>query len=258
VEFSGITSDGDISVGDNNIIFTYGAHHVDMSIDPSGHWNFYHNDGLRLRFDRSYPAWRFDQIVMPHANDTWDLGRSDYKWRYLHVSRVGSFGQYVDADGGYRVDGTEVISSGRAISATGLTIQKYGTLTLTHTASDTVKHSHDASASTSSTSYVKLKTITFPDGLAGNYRVKFDIRVTYDGTGYGRIYKNGSPVGTEQTTTSTVFGTRTEDFSVDLEPGDTLELWGKLVGASSGEVVVVDFRVCYDTTEEWVVESSNS
>jgi len=165
---------------------------------------------------------------------------------------------YCDADGGYRVGGTEVISSGRAISTTDLTIQKYGTLTLTHTASDNLKHSHDDTAQTNSSTYVKLKTITFPDGLAGNYRVKFDLRRTEDGIGYARIYKNGTPLGTEQSVENSSYETRSEDFTTDLEPGDTLELWGKLIDATGGYLQVRYFRVYYDVSESWVVSSSNS
>ncbi len=122
-------------------------------------------------------------------------------------------------------------------------------------ASDTLRHSHDAEADTNLTAYTKLKTITFASGLSANYRVKFDLKGG-DAThiGYGRIYKNGVALGTEQTDITGGYVTKSEDLTTTLSPGDTLELWAKI--APSGIVYVRNFRVYYDPN--FTAPSANS
>lgn len=108
--------------------------------------------------------------------------------------------------------------------------------------SNDLLHSHDVEGQTDSMGYVVVKTITlsslFPD--PSTLRIKFDIR-TFTGTGhsYGKIYKNGGPVGTERINTTTGFITYSEDLS--FNDGDTLELWVKRLG--TGDVVYRNFRI---------------
>jgi len=92
--------------------------------------------------------------------------------------------------------------------------------------SNDVLHSHDAVASSGSDTYTKVKTITIdtlnPSPLT--LRVSFDIRAGSSGKSVrGRIYKNGVAYGTEQSSSSSSWSTRTEDLS--FEQGDTIELW---------------------------------
>ena len=95
--------------------------------------------------------------------------------------------------------------------------------------SNDIFHSHDADVNTTSTTYVKLKTITINTlyQTPVTIRVFFRMWAGFSGgdNAYGRIYKNGVPFGTERISTVTL-GT---DYVEDLEfaNGDTLELWGK-------------------------------
>lgn len=81
----------------------------------------------------------------------------------------------------------------------------------------------DAEAQTNSTTYVKLKEIYVAKG--GSYRVKFDLRRGVSGTAYGRVYRNGSPVGTEQTAGGT-YETKSEDLG-GWSAGDLCQVYAK-------------------------------
>lgn len=86
-------------------------------------------------------------------------------------------------------------------------------------------------ANISSTSYTKIAEIYIP--RAGTLRVKFSVGNNDGGiTMYGRIYRNGSAVGTERS----VLGTTSIDLSEDISgwvAGDLLQLYAK-VSSSSG------------------------
>ena len=110
---------------------------------------------------------------------------------------------------------------------------------------DTAIVSHDAEANTASTSYVKLKTITLGANMrpGRTLRIKFDLHNSTTGPpyAYGRIYRNGVAVGTEQTTPSDSYVTKSEDIT-DWDSGDTIELWMKAI--STYTAYVQNFRVC--------------
>jgi len=113
--------------------------------------------------------------------------------------------------------------------------------------SDTVQHSLDVEASTASTTYVKLKTITFSAGLPARFRVKFDLKtsnVSY--LAYGEIYWNGVNIGTEHYTYSTTYVTYPVDCAFFMQPGDTLEIWAHIQAGGGATAYVQNFRVCYD------------
>ena len=114
--------------------------------------------------------------------------------------------------------------------------------------SNTLRHSLDAEASTASTTYVSLKTITFSGGLSAWFRTKFDLKVSNGSyIAYGRIYKNGVAIGTEQATSTIAYENYTQDLGHFLEPGDTLELWGHAQVGSGATAYVRNFRIYYDT-----------
>ena len=109
--------------------------------------------------------------------------------------------------------------------------------------SSVVLHGHDAEGSSTSTTYVKVKTITIsvlaptPIVIRTYFEMRRGAGVDYV---YGRIYKNGVAVGTEQSTNSTAFPSSTEDLS--FAEGDTLELWVNR-GAATDAVHYRNFRV---------------
>lgn len=125
------------------------------------------------------------------------------------------------------------------------------------TASDNLKISHDALASTGSTSFVKLKTITFSRALSGTVRVKFTLYG--DGasaTPHGRIYKNEVAVGADQSMTGQTPTEKSEDLTITLAIGDTLELWGAV--NTTYTCIVTNFRLYFDYSWSFGTISSNS
>lgn len=77
------------------------------------------------------------------------------------------------------------------------------------------------------TEYVKVKEIEIWRG--GNLRIKFDLKTVPHGGvkgAYGKIYVNGSPVGTERYTTSESYVTYSEDIGA-LSNGDKVQLYIK-------------------------------
>jgi len=70
-------------------------------------------------------------------------------------------------------------------------------------ASANVRNSFDAAAVSTSATYAKIKTITLPDGLLGGQRFLFDLGTNdVDVAAYGKIYRNGVAIGTEQSSSS--------------------------------------------------------
>lgn len=117
--------------------------------------------------------------------------------------------------------------------------------TRTMSASSTVQMAHDALASTASTSYVKVKTITINYGLTGTFYVKFSLASSTSGvTVYGRLYKNGSALGSRRSTTDTNAVEFTEGPYTNISAGDKYEMY---IGTSSGAapVKVTNFRICF-------------
>jgi len=112
-----------------------------------------------------------------------------------------------------------------------------------------VRNSNDASKSTSSGTYVKLKEMKINEQLNA-YRVYFTIKNMSGGAEktYACIYKNGSPIGTERQTSSTTGETFSEDFTANpLSPGDLLQIYVKTTNGTWG--YVSDFRLAYDLAD---------
>lgn len=121
-------------------------------------------------------------------------------------------------------------------------------------ASANLRHSNDATINSYASVYTKHKTDTFANGISGTLRISFSLSTENAGmTAYGRVYKNGVAIGTEQSTV-TVFPsgeTKTEDINVGvLAPGDTIELWAH--GDGSYRVYVSNFRISYDNAADTV------
>jgi len=92
------------------------------------------------------------------------------------------------------------------------------------TAGDNLLISADTEESFLDSTYTLIKQIRI--GCAGAYRIKFDMKASGATQGYGKIYRSGSPVGTERTTISTSYTTYSEDITgwgID----STVELWAK-------------------------------
>lgn len=96
-------------------------------------------------------------------------------------------------------------------------------------AGDVLQSSADVEDSTTATSYTKMKEIQLPRG--GTYRIKFDLKST-SASSFGRIYRNGVAVGTEQSTASGTYTTYSEDIS-GWSAGDLCQLYIKVSGATA-------------------------
>jgi hypothetical protein len=122
-------------------------------------------------------------------------------------------------------------------------------------ASANLRHGIAGQVSSTSVTYEKKRTVTFANGISGTLRIEFYLRVTVnDGTwAYGRIYKNGVALGTEQSTQSDVDVLMTEDINVGvLAPGDTLELWIHTSNAADAALAQL-LKIYYDNAADTVL-----
>jgi hypothetical protein len=126
-------------------------------------------------------------------------------------------------------------------------------------ASANIRNSHDAEVTSTAMVYTKVKTITLTNGLVGQQRFLFDIKSAVAGVAvvYGRIYRNGTALGTEQTDITGAYVTMSEDITQTWNPGDTCELWVKTKNLVVG-VLVRNFCIAYDDSLTVAVASSNT
>lgn len=106
---------------------------------------------------------------------------------------------------------------------------------------------NDTQRDTMDTSYVKLKQITLGAAVVQGsvFRFLFDLNTSSGGnTVYGRIFKNGVALGTEQSVTAAGYITKSEDITMtNFLVGDTIELWGK-TAAGLSFMLCRNFRIC--------------
>ena len=133
---------------------------------------------------------------------------------------------------------------------------------LPKSASDTLRHSHDDYGYLSNSStWTKVKTITFTDGLLGMHRYKFDFDTNTNGhTAYAELRKNGTLIGNSQSTVAYYpsYTTVSQDLLVSYAAGDTCELWVKSDGGAGISTTYKNFRIYYDNSISITVASSNS
>lgn len=114
--------------------------------------------------------------------------------------------------------------------------------------SNNLRVSADNERSGNNTTYQKVKEIKVVAG--GTIRVSFQMKRGPENYAcYGRIYKNGTPVGIERAPTSTtVYETYVEDIS-GVCPGDLIQLYC-YVAYSGGRYYTRNFRIYYDRLSE--------
>lgn len=117
------------------------------------------------------------------------------------------------------------------------------------TAGDFFLSSNDTVRSSTSGIYELLKEIKI--AKSGQYRIKFYLASITAGTAYGRIYKNGSAVGTERSTASSA--TYSEDLS-GFAAGDLIQVYGKHGGGGSAEIS--NFRIYGATPGDFGINPS--
>ena len=127
--------------------------------------------------------------------------------------------------------GTVQIVVGIAVSATQILIQHQPIGGLI--AGTTTIASADTERTTGSSTYVKVKEIEIVD--AGTVTVSFGLRTSNAAeTTNGRVYKNGVAFGTEQSTASTTFVTKSENLV--FAPGDLIQLYIKVLTAGTSTI----------------------
>lgn len=136
--------------------------------------------------------------------------------------------------------GTVSFIIGRSVSATSLVIDKQYPIqpgsTILATSADTQR-----TALTTDTTYTKVKEIVI--GKTGTYTTSFDFQDSNGtGTAYARVYKNGSAVGTERSTSASSYSTYTENLS--FQKGDLYQLYYKSDGSSTPRVA--NFRLYHN------------
>jgi len=127
----------------------------------------------------------------------------------------------------------------------------YGLVVKTYALGDSLYHSNDAETETASTSYVKVKEITLGSfvGSGSDFRIKFSLFATINKTAWGKVYINGSAVGTERSQFSNSWAEFSEDFT-NLNPGDLIQIYIK--GESGNIARTRNFRLYIEPIDSTV------
>lgn len=122
-------------------------------------------------------------------------------------------------------------------------------------ASTNLRTSNDGAATNNTESYVKVKEILYNDS-PGSISVAFALEST-GASSYGvsgRIYKNGSAVGTERTHNA---GPTTHTETLTFATGDLIQIYAKINGSSGQTASVTNFRLYYDKIGLPVANTNN-
>lgn len=109
-------------------------------------------------------------------------------------------------------------------------------------ASDTLEESADTERSRQASTYAMVKEIVIR--LGGTIRIKFDIKgdsPSFAPAVAGRIYANGTAIGTERTSGDNTYDTHSEDLHV--QPFDLVQLYHK--GNGTNYCYIRNFRIYY-------------
>jgi hypothetical protein len=150
-----------------------------------------------------------------------------------------------------RKDGSGQLAGGAIHWDTGNEISiKVKKLIYSYLISDDVIVNNPDEMNSSSTAYTKLLVIKLGDdvGINVTLRIKFNM-LSEQSNGatdivYGKVYRNGSPIGTERQTSSDFYVTFSEDIT-NWNAGDTIELWAKVTSGINGiSVTVKNLQIC--------------
>jgi hypothetical protein len=200
-----------------------------------------------------------------------DGSNASIHMKYCYIDSTGKIYAAAGEIGGWTINTTSIYTGAEHIgdnfSASGITLSDDGGFHATKfyintdgtvginepqphwvpkIASNNLRNSHDAVISDNSAVYKEIKTITFPNGLSGVQRIKFDMANENNiNRVYAKIYRNGVALGTEQSTISSAYQTKSEDITQDWEPGDTCEVWIN-TDISADLCFIRNFRIYYD------------
>ncbi|MDH7513558.1 MAG: hypothetical protein QHH14_11490 [Clostridiales bacterium] len=134
----------------------------------------------------------------------------------------------------YKGTGSPVITEFLDAIVEGFEQHEYATAAMK--ASGNVKNSNDAEKVTVSTTPVKLKEIRINKNYEGSLRVVWLMNCEKGYGVWGQVYKNGTPIGTEQKTTYLNPTAFTQDISGGLAAGDLIQIYLRAASGDTGHV----------------------
>lgn len=121
-----------------------------------------------------------------------------------------------------------------------------GGITTGYVVSDNLRNSNDTEASTSSTSFVKIKETQINAAMAA-VRVKYDIKCNTSGyPGAYNLYKNGVAVGTESSDNGETTAITITENLADISANDLIQVYAKNVSGAPKTAIALNLRFYYD------------
>lgn len=122
-------------------------------------------------------------------------------------------------------------------------------------ASGNVKNSNDAEKTTTSTSPVKLKEIRINKAYNGSLRVIWLMNCQNGSGVWGQVYKNGTPIGSEQGTGNLSPTAFTQDITGGLQAGDLIQIYLRAASGDTGHVKNMKLAFDWQLTKimDWVL-----
>lgn len=213
---------------------------------------------LVVSVDIYNPDWNsVDADVLPDLTDTHDIGSTTKKFKDLHLSGDVTFGGDLNGDGSNLDDGANgKLTSGTAANELvrldgGAKLPAVDGSNLTNiksfvraSASDNLKSSLDTTRQITALSWYASKSIKI--FRTGTIRVKFDLTGNSGGTVEGRIYVNGSAVGTSRTKSGV--GTTTYSEDISIYSGDIVSIYVQ-ANINYTPRYLSNFRIYYDLSD---------
>ncbi len=134
----------------------------------------------------------------------------------------------------YKGTGSPVITEFLDAIVEGFEQHEYATAAMQ--ASGNVKNSNDAEKTTTSTTPVKLKEIKINKSYEGSLRVVWLMNCEQGSGVWGQVYKNGSPIGSEQGTGNLNPTAFTQDIAGGLAAGDLIQIYLRAASGDTGHV----------------------
>lgn len=122
--------------------------------------------------------------------------------------------------------------------------------------SNNVRHSSPSVEGTLSSTYVALKTFTFPNGLVGDYKIAFDMKIDVQTGGVFGSAKveigQGAFVSEEYSTDVDTYSTIVLEAEYNIRPGESMILYGA-INDDNRVFSVRNFEVSYDDNPQVAV-----
>jgi hypothetical protein len=139
------------------------------------------------------------------------------------------------------------LSGGIEVGTTSENVYIYSQTTLVKSveASSTMQMQDSSEYTTYSLEYAFVSNIFPLINLAG-VTIKFDLKTEFGGgaTAYGKIYRNGVPIGTERTDATGNYQTFSEDF-INIKFGDNIAIYAYTTDANQA-AYIENIQLCYD------------